>query len=54
MKAAANDDSRIARAQMRDPALFAPAAITLVSDRTGATFTYGSVNNKIIHESVRS
>lgn len=37
-----------------DPALFAPASITLTSARTGATFTYGEVNNKIIKESVNS
>ncbi len=35
-----------------DPALFAPAVVTLTSARTGATFTYGDVNNGIIKRSV--
>lgn len=34
-----------------DPALFAPAAITLTCAETGATFTHGSINNKIIKSS---
>lgn len=37
-----------------DPALFAPASITVTSARTGATFTYGEVNNKIVKQSVKS
>jgi methenyltetrahydromethanopterin cyclohydrolase len=36
-----------------DPALFAPAAISLTSARTGATFTHGEVNNKIIQQSMK-
>jgi methenyltetrahydromethanopterin cyclohydrolase len=35
-----------------DPALFAPAAITLTCAKTGATFTYGEVNEDIIKSSV--
>ena len=35
-----------------DPALFAPATINLTSSRTGKTFTYGRVNNKIIKQSM--
>ncbi|MHA2392721.1 MAG: hypothetical protein ACXAEX_12315 [Promethearchaeota archaeon] len=38
----------------RAPALFAPASITLTSARTGATFTYGEVNSKIVKQSVKS
>ncbi len=34
-----------------DPALFAPAAITLTCAKTGATFTHGSINNEIIKRS---
>ena len=34
-----------------DPALFAPAAITLTCAETGATFTHGSINNEIIKNS---
>ncbi len=34
-----------------DPALFAPAAITLTCSKTGATFTCGEVNNEIIKRS---
>lgn len=34
-----------------DPALFAPAAITLTCAETGATFTHGSINNEIIKSS---
>jgi methenyltetrahydromethanopterin cyclohydrolase len=34
-----------------DPALFAPAAITLTSSKTGATFSCGEVNNEIIKRS---
>ncbi len=37
-----------------DPALFAPAAVTLTSARTGATYTCGEVNNEIIKSSVKS
>jgi len=36
-----------------DPALFAPAAISLTSARTGATFTYGEVNDEIIKQSMK-
>jgi len=36
-----------------DPALFAPAAISLTSARTGATFTYGEVNDEIIRQSMK-
>jgi len=36
-----------------DPALFAPASITLTCAKTGATFTYGEVNDGIIKSSVR-
>ena len=36
-----------------DPALFAPAAISLTSSRTGATFTYGEVNHEIIKQSMK-
>ena len=34
-----------------DPALFAPAAISLTCAKTGATFTHGSINNEIIKNS---
>ncbi len=37
-----------------DPALFAPAVVTLTSARTGATFTCGEVNSGVIRNSVRS
>jgi methenyltetrahydromethanopterin cyclohydrolase len=36
-----------------DPALFAPAAITLTSAKTGATFTHGKVNDRIILHSLK-
>ena len=36
-----------------DPALFAPAAISLTSAQTGATFTYGKVNDRIILHSLK-
>jgi methenyltetrahydromethanopterin cyclohydrolase len=36
-----------------DPALFAPAAITLTCAETGATFTYGSINHEIIKNSCK-
>jgi methenyltetrahydromethanopterin cyclohydrolase len=35
-----------------DPALFAPAVITLTSSSTGASYTFGQVNNEIIQSSV--
>lgn len=35
-----------------DPALFAPAVMTLTSTRTGATFTCGKINNEIVKRSV--
>jgi methenyltetrahydromethanopterin cyclohydrolase len=35
-----------------DPALFAPAVITLTSAKTGASYTYGEINNGIIKSSV--
>jgi methenyltetrahydromethanopterin cyclohydrolase len=31
-----------------DPALFAPAVVTLVSAKTGATFTSGRINDEVI------
>ncbi len=34
-----------------DPALFAPAAMTLTCAETGKTFTHGKINNKIIKKS---
>lgn len=37
-----------------DPALFAPAVVTLTSARTGASFTCGNINYKIIKSSVAS
>jgi len=37
-----------------DPALFAPASITLTCAKTGATFTYGEVNDGIIKSSVKN
>jgi methenyltetrahydromethanopterin cyclohydrolase len=37
-----------------DPALFAPAVVTLVSARTGATYTCGEINNEVIKNSVMS
>jgi methenyltetrahydromethanopterin cyclohydrolase len=37
-----------------DPALFAPASISLTCAQTGSTFTYGEINNKIIKESIGS
>jgi methenyltetrahydromethanopterin cyclohydrolase len=36
-----------------DPALFAPAAITLTCAKTGATFTHGSINDEIIKNSCK-
>jgi methenyltetrahydromethanopterin cyclohydrolase len=36
-----------------DPALFAPASISLTCAETGATFTYGKVNDRIILESIK-
>ena len=37
-----------------DPALFAPAVMTLTCAKTGASFTHGEVNNEIIKSSVES
>lgn len=37
-----------------DPALFAPAVVTLTCARTGASFTCGEVNSEVIRNSVRS
>jgi methenyltetrahydromethanopterin cyclohydrolase len=37
-----------------DPALFAPASMTLTCAKTGASFTYGKVNTEIIKNSVES
>ena len=37
-----------------DPALFAPAVVTLTCARTGASFTCGEVNSGVIRNSVRS
>ncbi len=37
-----------------DPALFAPAVVTLTSAQTGASYTYGEINNGVIKSSVRS
>lgn len=36
-----------------DPALFAPAAISLTCAETGATFTHGSINHEIIKNSCK-
>ena len=36
-----------------DPALFAPAVMTLTSSQTGTTFTCGEINTEIINRSVR-
>ena len=36
-----------------DPALFAPAVMTLISAKTGAVFTSGKINNEIIKKSLR-
>lgn len=36
-----------------DPALFAPAVISLTSSKTGKTFTHGSVNSEIIKQSIK-
>lgn len=36
-----------------DPALFAPAAITLTCAETGATFTHGKINDEIIKNSCK-
>jgi methenyltetrahydromethanopterin cyclohydrolase len=35
-----------------DPALFAPAVMTLISARTGSVYTAGEVNEKVIRESL--
>lgn len=37
-----------------DPALFAPAVMTLTCAKTGASFTHGEINNEIIKSSVES
>jgi methenyltetrahydromethanopterin cyclohydrolase len=37
-----------------DPALFAPAVVTLTCAKTGASFTCGEINNEIINSSVKS
>jgi methenyltetrahydromethanopterin cyclohydrolase len=37
-----------------DPALFAPAVITLTCAKTGTSFTHGEINNEIIKSSVES
>jgi methenyltetrahydromethanopterin cyclohydrolase len=37
-----------------DPALFAPAVVTLTCAGTGASFTFGEVNDGIIHSSMRA
>jgi methenyltetrahydromethanopterin cyclohydrolase len=34
-----------------DPALFAPAVVTLTSSKTGASFTCGEINNEILRQS---
>lgn len=36
-----------------DPALFAPAVVTLASARTGTVFTKGEINNKVLKSSLR-
>jgi methenyltetrahydromethanopterin cyclohydrolase len=35
-----------------DPALFAPAVMTLISARTGSVYTTGEVNEEVIRESL--
>jgi methenyltetrahydromethanopterin cyclohydrolase len=35
-----------------DPALFAPAVVSLTSAKTGATFKYGKINTDVIKNSV--
>lgn len=37
-----------------DPALFAPAVVTLISAKTGAAFTSGRINDEVIKNSVAS
>jgi methenyltetrahydromethanopterin cyclohydrolase len=37
-----------------DPALFAPAVVTLISAKTGAAFTNGKINDEVIKNSVAS
>ena len=37
-----------------DPALFAPAVVTLTCAKTGTSFTYGEVNSEIVQNSVES
>ncbi len=37
-----------------DPALFAPAVVTLTSARTGATFTGGEINTEVLKSSIQS
>jgi len=37
-----------------DPALFAPAVVTLISAKTGAAFTNGKINDEVIKSSVAS
>lgn len=37
-----------------DPALFAPAVVTLISAKTGAAFTSGRINDEVIKNSVTS
>jgi methenyltetrahydromethanopterin cyclohydrolase len=37
-----------------DPALFAPATVTLVCAKTGRVFSNGAINNEIIKKSLRS
>jgi len=37
-----------------DPALFAPAVVTLTCAKTGASFTYGEINSEIVKSSVES
>ena len=37
-----------------DPALFAPAVMTLTSARTGSVYTAGEINKEVIRESLRS
>jgi methenyltetrahydromethanopterin cyclohydrolase len=37
-----------------DPALFAPAVVTLTSSKTGSSFTCGKINHEIIKRSVES
>ncbi len=36
-----------------DPALFAPAVVTLTSARTGSTFTGGEINTEVLKSSIR-